>query len=563
MIPHATTTSGAGSRRLAVAQGARPLAPAPPRATHSHAAELQAPFYQDGSGAVALHRYLEPGFVDAFNADVQALAAGGLAPGAHFAWQQEDRFAGIAATCLRHPITGTFYLVSVEAVCGIAGKPALDPKRIRSAGFVVRRCESDGSTSQWLTVRGAAVGWQPTEGGDLDPDHDRRATGVSPTPAPPYTGEQTHPLQPQVVSEAGGRAHTILSGYLPVGGGAAKPVARPGAGGSIPADQLAGLRQQLSGSRAWPFGTPARTWADGDGELIASGVPTRDFFKLLADLVHRHRLGIVAGGDNAALEAALADWQLVRTDLIGLDQWLRPVLQTSVQGVMDWLRAQLAPLASDGASALHDLLGRQDVLLGQAASGVLPGLELGGSIQDWTLSVGEAQAAALRGALLVRDLAAIDATVGGAPLPRFSHADDERFVVVPFVRWAGAACTHVAWGRPSAPFRVASPYDPEAGRPRVVALPSLKDLKRGLLGAHFLAPRDLAEKLLSVGSDGLKVSKQGGAGLGLCWSFSFSLPAITICAMIVLSIIIGLLNIIFFWLPWVFLKLPSFCLKKP
>ncbi len=563
MIPHTTRPGRPVSRRMMAAADARVLTPAPRGATHSHAAELQAPFYQDGSAAVALHRYLDAGFVDAFNADLQAFATGHLAPGAHFAWQHEDRFAGIAATCLRHPISGTFYLVSVAAVCGIAGRPALDPKRIRSAGFVVRRCERDGTTSQWLTVRGAALGWQPSEGGDLDPDHDRRATGVPPSPAPPYTGEQTHPLLAQVVAETAGRTHTILSGYLPVGGGAAKPVLRPGAGGSIPADQLAGLSQQLSGSRAWPFGTPARTWAEGDGALIASGVPTLDFFKLIADLVHRHRVGIIPGGDNAGLESALADWQLVSTHLIGLDEWLRPMLQTSVLSVLDWLRAQLAPLASDGASALHDLLGRQDVLLGQATPGVLPGLELGGGIRDWTLTVGEAQAAALRGALLVRDLSAIDATIGGAPLPRFSHADDERFVVVPFVRWAGAACTHVAWGRPSAPFRVASPYDPEAGRPRVVALPSLKDLKRGLFGAHFLAPKDLAEKLLSVSSDGLKVSKQGGAGLGLCWSFSFSLPAITICAMIVLSIIIGLLNIIFFWLPWVFLKLPSFCLRKP
>jgi hypothetical protein len=49
---------------------------------------------------------------------------------------------------------------------------------------------------------------------------------------------------------------------------------------------------------------------------------------------------------------------------------------------------------------------------------------------------------------------------------------------------------------------------------------------------------------------------QGPAG-----AFSFSIPVITLCAMILLMIMINLLNLVFRWLPWAFLALPRLCLK--
>ena len=47
-----------------------------------------------------------------------------------------------------------------------------------------------------------------------------------------------------------------------------------------------------------------------------------------------------------------------------------------------------------------------------------------------------------------------------------------------------------------------------------------------------------------------------GSGLGIQWICSFSLPVITLVAMLLLMIMISLLNILFFWMPWVRICLP-------
>jgi hypothetical protein len=50
--------------------------------------------------------------------------------------------------------------------------------------------------------------------------------------------------------------------------------------------------------------------------------------------------------------------------------------------------------------------------------------------------------------------------------------------------------------------------------------------------------------------------KQPSGGLGIGYICSFSLPVISICAMIALSIILSLLNIFLGWMAWVKICLP-------
>ena len=93
-------------------------------------------------------------------------------------------------------------------------------------------------------------------------------------------------------------------------------------------------------------------------------------------------------------------------------------------------------------------------------------------------------------------------------------------------------------------------------------MPSLADLKRGLAkGASMITPPDTFNLMNSLklnkgaGPDALPDSEPG-PGLGIQWICSFSLPVITLVAMILLMIMISLLNIVFFWLPWVRICLP-------
>jgi hypothetical protein len=74
---------------------------------------------------------------------------------------------------------------------------------------------------------------------------------------------------------------------------------------------------------------------------------------------------------------------------------------------------------------------------------------------------------------------------------------------------------------------------------------------------------DLLEKLnLKKGIGPDLVAPNDSPSLGIQWICSFSLPVITLIAMILLMIMISLLNIVFFWLPWVRICLPFPRLKK-
>jgi hypothetical protein len=118
-------------------------------------------------------------------------------------------------------------------------------------------------------------------------------------------------------------------------------------------------------------------------------------------------------------------------------------------------------------------------------------------------------------------------------------------------------------------FQLASYFDPDAPARRIqVALPvdtTAATLRKYDKGVAFMISDQLNRQMQRA--TGLKdlmagqVGSPGGFSLGMVCSFS--IPIITICAMIVLMIFVILLNIVFFWLP--FLKicfpLPTFSAK--
>ncbi len=55
---------------------------------------------------------------------------------------------------------------------------------------------------------------------------------------------------------------------------------------------------------------------------------------------------------------------------------------------------------------------------------------------------------------------------------------------------------------------------------------------------------------------GLMNGSGGGPKLSLGWLCGFNIPLITICAFFVLNIFLGLLNIVFFWLPMIKICIP-------
>lgn len=538
-----------------------------------HDVRLKPPYFESGERATLL-RYLDPDFIARFQQDVRKQRF----QQPQFAdWVREETHSPFdRKPVLRLPTHRAFHLFCCEVVCERFGRPALDPARITSAGFVIRRLRG-GREQAWILEEGEALGWRDTGAGLKDPDLDRRlcANGTlhRRTDQAAYSGEQTHPLHVLNGADAGGKRHTLLYGYVPLGGFYYEREAQS----LFDAQNRQEIEDFAARSLPWPFGYRdgrQQAWRTDDSVQVDDGVPTKPLFELLRLLVNRYHLGEPGREANAELEALFADiWfydvsrvparlrgepfnEYSRELIRGARRFsLTRYLQDSFAGgernpLVRWLIEQED--AADKAGGL-DQLPRLAPLPDASGTGTL----------TESLRLVASDAEDIRHRLGQRFREQTLAQAREIPLPKFGQGANDIYQVLPFVRsrndlgkeqiqWGDAHCR-------SLQFRVAAPLDPEASRPSLIPMPSLRDLKRGLAkGAAVLTPGDTFDFI-----NGLKLKKGAsedvigeGPKLGVQWICSFSLPVITLVAMILLMIMISLLNILFFWLPWVRICLP-------
>jgi len=514
----------------------------------------------------SLHRYLDDQFIPRFLQDAQL----GRLNGTHDQdWYRKDRFGKFQDyPALRLPMHRAFYLACCEVSCARFRMPAFDPKRIVSAGLVVRRVKRNGSVLRRMVQEGHALGLVPGPVPTHEPSDFRRLVNrrllKQRFPEPPYSGEETYPMHPLLVQRMGPggklRNHTLLWGYVPLGGSYREqdqPLI-PSSGPGAPA---------LDMEHLWPFGRQqAHPWQQIDGVQADQGLASEGLRQLLETLLYRFRITDANDPENAPLRTLLGrvhffsqgsieatrDPGNAALDSSQITENLLDYLRTSSEAIFLWLSR-----ISRGEATLRSAqLPRQ---MGKNPAGdliVVP--------RNDTLYFTEADARHLRDLLVLRTQKAMKVLEEGLALPRFGQADDDVFVVVPFLRWSDVCgCERIAWGPTSTKFRVASPLDPDAQRPTAIQLPGLDDLRRGAAkGVAMLAPKSLADVLTKIKPDmGMKAGGPGNKA-GICMSFSFSLPVITLCAMILLMVVLSLLNLFFFWLPWAFLALPRLCMKS-
>ena len=115
---------------------------------------------------------------------------------------------------------------------------------------------------------------------------------------------------------------------------------------------------------------------------------------------------------------------------------------------------------------------------------------------------------------------------------------------------------------PSPPFLIASFFDLDApSRQIFISLPvntGISDLRKLSKNVTFLISDQLRNQMNRVTNlnDALKGQFASGGSVDLGLMCSFSIPIITICALIVLMIFIQLLNIVFWWLPFLRICFP-------
>jgi len=150
------------------------------------------------------------------------------------------------------------------------------------------------------------------------------------------------------------------------------------------------------------------------------------------------------------------------------------------------------------------------------------------------------------------------------PLGRFQDASRHYRIRMYFrIKGDTPSCPpKLVWSCYSDPFRFAAWYESAGRAVAPVPLPDPFDpnvLQNAKPSASFAVPPSLMNAMQGATLTGLSngsVSAGGGGGIGLTWICGFSIPLITICAFFVLNIFLILLNIVFFWLPFIKICIP-------
>ena len=554
-----------------------------------HAPVFIAPHYSHQK--TCLHRYLDSRFTERFNQEINFAQD----PDQYQAWMAEDHLPPYTKhLTLRQPVHRTFYMVSSAIACQRPGQPAFNPDKIISAGFVIRKAliskeavkkntadkslNSEHGHAIWKMTNGEASGWVPATVDSSEPDIYRRLLHKkiirSQTPEPPYSGEEVHPMQIRQISLEDGTRQTILYGYLPIGGSYTPAIDTEKNNSDITAAEGSILKKLLP----WPNlqsikhqpGVSGKVsdsvnkdflfsvqWHSADGLLVNKGVSSWRFARLLEYALYTFHIGDQNfAQQNKALLAKFDTLIFFLPDNndthkhsanqgFSLANYLTRIFAEDQPPLLQWLE-------DVKKNSSHNLENNSPV-------GTLPDMD--NAAFGWSLQIDKEDAEEINYLFEQRLQQQLLKTQLDLPLPKFEQSENDLYFVLPFIRIMEACQEQIYWGEASQLFRVAAPFDPMASRPNMIQLPDIKDVKNGIAnGISFIAPAKLAETLRQMDpAKGLSEDIQGkdsSPQLGIGWILSFSLPVITLCAMILLMIVISVLNIIFYWIPWVISWIP-------
>lgn len=475
---------------------------------------------------------------------------------------------------LFQPIQRQFHVALIEAWCDQPGTPRIDPKRVDSAGFVLRRLDAQGRPEGWMRLGGRARGWVPLSriGGDgVDPLATKRAeaarTGVAdidrelaellaadPDRALDEDMQSLHLAPPDVCTGAG---KTLYYGVVCTASsefsGEDAVVSAPGDGSFSARSALfrSHLVEALRGQEMdLPFaGSTLRAgWADVM-EAVGEEVPAEVTSAQAAELRNR---------DSAAHLRMRRFLQLLRQlggEFGAFDTGTAATAEgTSVRRVLDEIELPLK-LAFGETVRRHVLAGS---FLSSANAALFEKANVGTlEMPERWPELSSSQANRLADALHAAMQARFRAVAGKAG--RYDEPN-ARYVLRPFLRLKamGPCQARIVWGGYSVPFVIAPWYEGAGAPPVQVVLPDpsnrslLKALKPNV---SFVVPPGL-QNLLSGPAKDLLEGKGSTGTLGITWVCSFSIPIITICAFIVLNIFLTLLNIVFWWMPFLKICLP-------
>lgn len=490
-----------------------------------------------------------------------------------FGWPARLPLAMLAGSgtprALFQPIHRRFNLLLLDTHCDLFGSPRLDPKKIESSGFVVRRWLGPTTTqpdaaeranpanwSAWRVRDGEALGWTPFTNQrdfDADPDPARRPSprtgnatldarlAAATAAAPGEAVNKLYPLAPEINAHA---QRTLLYGLVPAGeaqrksANAAVDYAPARAPGPVRNDFIDHLSPYLRRTSLRELPSPGavfdRTWLDAPLQVDAA----------LPDAggnVALQRAQFVAFIRQLALEFQIDSERAAR---------LRSLLD---QIPLQRRRAPPPPAGMDPFEPIDTsdfLVGCARLVADENAPGVRMPERFGPVPEGWVEGFTDAALDVL--AARSGELRTLES--------RFDDAD-ALFALRAFIRVRrdDGCPAELVWSEMTPLYRIA-PWFAGTGAPQArIALPpfdkeSLRAMKPNVAfelppSLHNLLANNSPTSLLEGGG-----SK--GSEFGLGWLCSFSIPIITICAFIALNVILSLLNIFLRWMPFVKICLP-------
>lgn len=447
---------------------------------------------------------------------------------------------------LFQPVQRVYHLAVLAVSCEQFGWPRLDPQRIAGAGLVVRRLARDSEgrqlaplvTEGWMRAGGRVLGWTPLGSAErLDPDPKRRRPAI-------HTGQRA--LDRMVAGSDSGPAESVSALFV------APPEVCEAARQTILYGVIPTASAEITETAEQRTYDPAFVrehlfyflkahegrWHSGQGDLPPAGsqpatlqLPERyrKFLQQIQVELNAFGEGPHAGRMRAALNRIRfgfsADPPFSEIDEI--DDEIRPAAEFLRQHVEGFINRN-PPNASVPVPQRWYPLSAED----------------------------EAEIVAAAKAVLDDRLQTFNSGT-----TRFEDSGD-RYVLRAFVRVRSEddCPERLWWSDESEAFAIAPWFENGPIPPHRVNLPDITTALKPNVVFHvparlfdFLNANDPKDLLDGKG-------KEGG-GLGLNWICGFNIPIITICAFIMLSVILSLLNIVFFWLPLVKICIP-FPFKK-
>jgi hypothetical protein len=539
-------------------------------AHHEHAISLSGPSTRQ-PGSPALLAFDEIDFVGALD---RLLVA---APWPARGWPASISARALGAATmprLYQAVHRRFNLALLDAHCDVFGQPRLDPRRIESTGMVMRRFIGPANPTAadlahpqhwqgWMGEEPQVLGWT-TFGGPAGLEADPGATMAPPA----RTGaamvdrllaarrrsvkavERVVPMwivKPDIASACG---RTLLFGLIPT----AATVEEPGQSlemrtsfAALRAPGHAQRRAFVDHLSSWlkleavkapprPGGSFDRSW------LTQSSIPADEdeFIAFIEQLAYEFD---AFGGNAARLQPHLSDMLLWRFQPQALGPWkyTRMPAVPFLQACARIVRPDLAEAAA--SVTMPDLIG--------PAPFSIPGLE-------------HVRPSVLIDRLTDAALDSLEAVAAETLLPRQMFDDETaRYAVRAFIRVrpTDARCPpQLVWSAPSPLFTIA-PWFESTGRVSApIPLPKLDRASLAQLkpSASFSLPPEIRSLVNPNGAQATLAGNPRRFSYGIEWVMQLSMPIMTICGMVAMTVVLTLLNMVFRWMSFAMVFVPQF-----